>query len=458
MKLEDIYTAAPIWVQNLMVTGYGAKLYYERYFNQDKEFLRFLLANQGSSFEEIRVQQTAWLKSLLVHAGENVEHYRESFKQAGFEPRDLRSLEDLQLLPLLSKETLRTAGDRMLAGNFTSKQVVTLNTSGTTGKSLKISVDLASRRKAYDFVTRYHNWAGLENSRNNATFGGRTIVPQSQKSRKFWRYNAVMGNYLFSTYHLSEENLPHYINKLREVQPRFIESYPSAVYIVAKFMEEHGLAGIRPKAVLTSGETLFDHQREVVERVFGCKLFDQYGCTEQALFVSQCEEGTYHAHPEYGIVEILDDDDAPVGPGVVGRVVCTSFVNSATPLIRYDLGDTACWSDGKCRCGRNFPIVKEISGRKDDYVVKTDGTKIGRLDPVFKAVDSVQLAQIVQLDLKHVVVKLVPGSTYCREDRDNIVAELQKRVGEDMSIAVEEVADIAKTNNGKFRAVISHVR
>jgi len=454
MKLDDLYTAMPVWAQNLMVTAYGAKLYYERYFNGDAEFLDFLLKNQTRSADEIHAQQVRSLNDLVAHARNNVPLYRSQKQEFDIE---LKGVGDLARLPILQKETLRGNSDKLLADGMHPKEVITLHTSGTTGKSLGIHVDIASRRKAYAFFSRYHSWAGLKNSKHNVTLGGRTVVPQSKKGKEFWRYNAVMGNYLFSTYHISDANLPYYVDKIRSIAPQFIESYPSAIYLIAKFMEENSLTGIRPKAVMTSGETLFDYQREVVERVLGCRVFDQYGCTEQALFVSQCEMGSYHVHPEYGVVEILDGENRHVEAGQVGRVVCTSFMNRATPLIRYDLGDTAEYGGGRCACGRNFPILNRICGRMDDYIKTPSGRKVGRLDPIFKCVTSTRLAQIVQTDLSHITINIVPGGTYVDDDGRIIVNELRKRVGDDVCIDLRIVEEIKTNKNGKFKSVVSMV-
>ena len=105
-------------------------------------------------------------------------------------------------------------------------------------------------------------------------------------------------------------------------------------------MKENSIIGIFPKAIITSAETLFDYQRETIEEVFGCPIFDQYGCAEQVVFVSQCEKGNYHIHPEFGFVEFLRDDGNRAQVGEPARLICTGFTNHAMPLIRYDIGDT----------------------------------------------------------------------------------------------------------------------
>jgi len=452
---EKIYNTSPVLLQNVLVSSYGIRLFYERYYRADKEYLNMLSASQWLSKDQIRHNQVTAVNNLFSHARSTVRFYRDREAYSAIMARGIVDLDELQALPVLDKETVRLDSPDLVSSCFSRRELIQLNTSGTTGKSLKVYVDYASRRASYCFTTRYHHWAGLRDSRGNATFGGRCVVPPNQRSKIFWRRNAILNNYLFSSYHMSDENLPHYIKKLQSIEPQYIEAYPSAAYVLASHILEHGEARIRPRAVLTSGETLFDYQRDMIERAFGCRVFDQYGCTEQALFVSQCEKGTYHVHPEYGIVEILDESGKQVPAGVLGRVVCTSFLNRAMPLIRYDLGDTAAWGEGPCGCGRSMPIITKIGGRQEDYVLTADGKKVGRLDPVFKGVDSVKLAQIVQTHIDRIELRIVPGSTFDASDRDKITMELRARVGHTMKIELVEVGDIPKTANGKIKAVVS---
>lgn len=452
--LQKIYEKLPEFGQNMMVSAYGCRLYYERHYKAGAAFSE-LLRSQWLTSEQIKANQLVALKKLLVHAGKTTPYYKELFSQVSFNPGSLQSIDELECLPLLKKETIRTKTNNLISTRFNGSGLIPLNTSGTTGTSLKLVVDLASRRRTYAFTSRFHRWAGLKNSRHNITLGGRTIIPSGRETQTFWRYNAALDNYLFSSYHMSDRNLPGYVKKISAIQPQFIEAYPSAVYLLAKFMAENSLCGIQPKAVITSGETLFQHQRDVIERVFGCGVFDQYGCTEQALFVSQCEKGMYHVHPEYGIVEILDDDDRPLGVGKPGRVVCTSFLNQAMPLIRYDLGDVAEWDGNLCGCGRYFPVIKKILGRQDDYIKTPGGERIGRLDPVFKGVESVRLSQIVQKDLYNITVLVVPGKNFNETDKNKIIYELQSRVGPEMIISVTCRDSIPVSVNGKFKAVVS---
>lgn len=455
---ENIYNKSPLFIQNAMVSLYGLKLYYERYMGNYKKYLQELLETQWMSKDEILSYQTDKFLELINHTYKNVPYYKRLFSNLNLHPTDFKSLDDIKKLPILDKETVRMHSDLLIDQSISRNKIIKLNTSGTTGKSLNIYVDLNSRRKEYAFITRSQMWAGLKNGKHNVTFGGRGIIPEKRTSKKFWRYNAIMDSYLFSSYHISDENIPSYIEKLKKVNPMFIDSYPSSVYAIAKFMHDNSMNGISPNAIITTAETLLDNQRDIIEKVFNCSIYDQYGCTEQAIFISQCEKGSYHIHPEYGIVEIINEDGDEVKQGEIGRIVSTGIVNQAMPLIRYDIGDTAVPGSNQCACGRNFPTIEKIYGREDDFILTPDGRRVGRLDPIFKGLTSIKMAQIVQTKLNEIEIKLIPGESYTSNDGGILKKELRKRVGDSININITLVKHIAKTRTGKFRSVISLIK
>jgi len=185
-------------------------------------------------------------------------------------------------------------------------------------------------------------------------------------------------------------------------------------------------------------------------------VFDHYGAAEMAALVTQCEAGTYHANPEFGIVEVLQDG-RPARPGEVGEIVATGFVNPVMPLIRYATGDLAEPGAGRCACGRAFPSLARLEGRTDDVLVTPEGRWIGRLDPIFKGVSSLHETQIVQDRTDHVRVDVVPVAAFTDGERDALVHALRQRLGPSMQIDVVQVGRIPRTAAGKFPAVVNLV-
>jgi phenylacetate-CoA ligase len=228
------------------------------------------------------------------------------------------------------------------------------------------------------------------------------------------------------------------------------------MWVIAELLRDSGIKVKSPRAIITSAETLYPEQRDLIESVFGAPIYDQYGAAEMCMFVGQCKSGRYHARPDYGVMEIWKDG-RPAAPGETGEVLCTGFVNDAMPLIRYNIGDAASWSrDQQCDCGSSAPIVDQIVGRQDDAIVCPDGRRIGRLSPVLKGFP-VREAQYVQRERGAVIVRIVKEQGYSDRDTDAIRVELRKRLGNDMEFAFEFVNSIPRGKGGKFRAVINEL-
>jgi phenylacetate-CoA ligase len=446
------YGLLPTPLQHLATAGYGLRLERVRRRGAYAATRQRLAATERLDAAELAGLQAGELQRTLRQAL-GAPYWRELFARLGLAPESIRTPDDLRRLPRLDKRTVLARSADLRAP--TASRVRTYYTSGTSGTTLAVPIDDVSRQRNYAFFARALSWAGVEHGRS-ATFAGRTLVPSREAHpRSVWRWNPAMRNRLFSSYHLSPANAPAYSRALCAWAPDYVDSYPSAVSTLAALLRSQRLPAPKLRAVVTSSETLLASQREAIAEVFGAPCFDQYGCTEQSAYVSQCEAGTYHVHPEYGIVEIVDAAGDPVAPGESGELLCTSFTNDAFPLLRYGMGDVATLGEPGCACGRAFPVVLGIEGRMDDLLVTPDGRRIGRLDPVFKGRRTIAEAQIVQESALDVRVCLVPGEGYVDDDGASVVRELQARLSPEMRIRVERVAAIERTRSGKLRPVVN---
>lgn len=456
--INYIYNTSPVTIQNLMISLYGIDLYKKRYQGVHREYLEFLRKSQGYSRYQIENMKLESLSNLLKYVYKNVPFYQNFFDKRGFKPEDIKNEENLRKLPIVTKDDLRKNPELFISNEFKSNELISIHTSGTTGTPLTFYFKKEAVQKNYAFFARFLGWAGVKIGDKSATFAGRVFIPKSQIDPPFWRTNWIMNNTLFSSYHISERNIPLYIKKLEELNPVFIDSYPSAIYVIARHVLENCIEHkINPKAIITSSETLLEHQRDVIEKAFNCKVYDQYGSAEMVVFISQCEKGSYHINPEYGIVELINNKGEAVKTGEPGELICTGFLNYAMPLIRYKIGDSAILSHESCSCNRNFPIIKSILGRVDDLIITKDGRMVGRLDPIFKGSSSIKETQIIQENIDTILLKIVKGVDFSSAVVDDLIKELQKRVGYDMIIKAEFVDEIPRSETGKFRSVISKV-
>jgi phenylacetate-CoA ligase len=446
----ELYFASPIWLQNLLVSAYGYRLNWLRYGRTQQRLLKELEGTEFASAEYISSLQLAQLQHALHHARATVPLYA----NRGI-PQTIHSVDELEGIPVLQKGELQQERAFVTSRLFTGK-LHEVHTGGTTGKPLTIYCTREVLSRNYAFFARFRRSVGTPVGVRAAVFAGRTIVSPGQVRPPFWRWNRPANTMLFSSYHIGHHTAAAYARRLAALAPQVIDSYPSALEPIARYLVQHPEISVRPRAVITSSETLFTEVRQLFEAAFGCDVYDHYGAAEMAALITQCRAGSYHVNPEFGLIEIIKDGKRVV-PGDVGEIVATGFINPVMPLIRYATGDLATFREGKCQCGRHSPMIEQLVGRLDDVVTTPDGRIVGRLDPIFKAVSSIEEAQIIQDRSDRVRVQLVAVELN-EQDSDRLKVELQMRLGPNMRIDIERVSEIPRTERGKLRTVVNLTR
>ena len=451
--LDRLYWASPLWLQQVGVAAWGVVWYARRHGGHFHRLAAELREHESWEVAQFLTYQEERLARVLAAAW-NTPYYAEVFRQLGLR-RGMDPWDALRRLPVLSKDTFRRRKKDILVAGRLPRGVTVFNTSGTTGTPLGIyyTRQFHALQTAVAEV-RSLNVGGATHRSRRFMCGGRKVCAFDQQSPPFWRASPIERLVYGSSYHLSPAFLRHYVDLLRRFRPEVVMGYPSALGTIAHYALTHGQDLPPATMAVTTAETLSDQQRRSIEEAWHCRLFDRYGAIENCVFAGQCEFGRYHVSPEIGIVEILRKDGRPCDPGEIGEVVCTGLHNVIQPLIRYRLGDAACWAqDQACACGRNMPILERIEGRLDDMLYTADGRRVGRVDHIFKGVDNVVEAQVVQDRIDAFTVRLVPGPGFGELEAGRIRANLRTHVG-DVAIRVQTLASLERSPSGKFRAVL----
>jgi phenylacetate-CoA ligase len=459
MNYQKLYTVMPRPIQTLMLNAYAFKIHMERFGKPFERLLQHFIENERLSESQLIDYQNERLKALIEHAYRSVPYYAKLMNELKLRPDDIKTGQDLVKLPLLTREQIRDNLPRLVSHDFKKRDLLMGHTSGTTGSPLEFYWDrnMCLVNNVVDW--RQKMWAGLNYGDKYGVLLGRMIVPPGQQTPPFWRMNYIHNQLWLSSFHLSEKNLGWYLDELNRFNPKVIEGYPSTVYILAKYLESAG-ATVPLKAVLTSSETLYPFQREVIEKVFRCGIFDFYGLAERVVFATECErhEG-HHVNLDYGIMEIVDDKGERVKKGEMGWVVGTSLHNWGMPFLRYKTNDVTTVNVEGCTCGRTFPIMKDVMTKAEDIIVTKDGKYISPsvLTHPFKPLHTINMSQIIQEDVENITVRIVKSHLYTNDEEKRLIAELHARLGKDMKIRVEYVERIERSPSGKFKWVISKV-
>jgi len=429
-----------------------------------KSYYQELKQSQWLTLDQIKELQEQKLRKLVRHAYQHVPFYRQRFDEAGIKPTDIRTLEDLSKIPLLSKQDVRdNLYFDLMSDNHEKSEVLRIQTSGSTGEPFVCFADRHQLEIRWAATQRSLEWTGYRFGDKQARLWHQTIgMSFLQVVRE--KLDALMNRRMFvPAYELSDSNLRQFIDKISKHQPVLIDGYAESLNFLAHYVKEHGIPGFRPKALVSSAQALPDQSRDIIEKAFGCKVFDKYGSREFSGIAYECEQHDgHHVVAESYIVEILKDG-RPAKPGEVGEIVITDLSNHCLPFLRYRIGDLAVAVDNSetCGCGRGLPRIGKIEGRVQAIIVGTNGNYVPGtfFAHLFKDYDYVvRQYQVVQESLGSIKLKVIKASAFNDEAFEEVLSELRKFLGADMRIDVEFVDNIPMVRTGKRQGSISTIK
>lgn len=455
--MNPIYRNLPIFLQDAACTfagwGRSRQRFTPTFFATLSEWERTI----DGPVEKLHEMQRSRLEHLIRRARAHVPFYRD-LEPFSDHPDPLEAISrTLASIPPLEKATYRDNHPRFLADDISPSGLIKVSTSGTTGSALPLWLTPQRIAEGYAAVWRQRRACGVQIDDPQMTFAGQMIVPQRQKKPPFWRHNYYGHQTLFSVYHMSQSQLPHYVAAIHDTPARYVQGYPSALHLVSRSLLDAGrpLPPGRIAAVFTSSESLLASQREVIEAGFGAPVRDHYAATELVVSMTACALGRLHVDMEFCLVEVEAQEET--SEYLRGPLLVTGLGNDAAPMFRYRIGDVGTRSKTPCPCGRPGDNFLEIDGRVEDYVVTPDGRMVGRLDHVFKQQYDIAEAQIVQDSKDAIVVHIVPRATYSTASQKRLLGEIRARLGDEIRIDVRLTDAIAREPNGKLRAVRSTI-
>lgn len=455
--LLSLYHRAPAPLKDVAASARGYWLRRFRYGPESDRLAAEALERESWPRERWRYWQNERLAELLERAAESVPYYRQHWAERRRHGDD-SPVDRLESWPILTKQQVREDPTRFVVEESRGEALAAERTSGTTGSPLTVYWSKATARAWYAlFEARARLWNGVSRRDSWAHIGGQLVTPRERTSPPYWVKNRALRQLYCSSYHLAPGRGAAYVQAIRAHGTTHVLGYPSSLESLALLAEEEGVPPLSLRLALGNAEPLSPRQRRRIGRLFGCAVRDTYGMAELVAAASECAAGAMHLWPEVGRVEILDEEGEPLAGGEAGRVVATGLLNQDMLLIRYDTGDRgtldANWE--RCACGRGLPRLSAIEGRADDVVLAPDGTRIGRLDPVFKDDLPVREAQIVQESLDTLRVRVVPLPAFHEGHAEALREAVRARVGSGVTVLVESVPHLPRTAAGKLRAVVS---
>lgn len=428
---------------------------------------------QWYSPEALLARSEERLGTLLKHAADNVPLYRELYQQRGLKPDALRTIDDLQQLPIFTKSDYRKCEPETLcATNVPASLFINRATSGSTGEPFKFSLDRRALPIIFASHLFYDSWHGLQpfdryvriiappapapplpSNASAAVKLRRQMTTRFQTLYESWTQEKI------SLWEINSENAENVWRRIEAFHPKFVMGYTSSLAAIADELLRRDLKLSRPiEGVITIAETLTPDRKKLIEKYFNAPIINRYGLREFGSWSAQsCRESPdrFHINTELVVCEVLRPDGTPCADGEIGRVVLTDFHNFARPFIRYDTGDLAATIAEHCSCGRGFPLLGRIEGRSLDCLRTPSGNEISPailghfLFVYHDNLEAVRHYQLVQETDTRANLLVVPGEGWDENRRERLRSDLKELLGDEMDVDVQVVTEIRPEKSGK---------
>jgi len=429
----------------------GYKGFYQTYKN--------VMKNQWMPYRELKEEQEIHLQQTIDFAYHDVPYYHRLFNDLHLSPRDIRRVEDLEKLPILTKETIKKNREAFVPAALQTIPHETRATGGSTGTPFSYRLSKVDRFVGGALLYRGWGYGGYNLGDRMIFLAGRSL-DVGGKSCLITKAHEISRNIRkLSSFDMGENEMHEYVRIINAFKPRFIRGYPSSLYFFATWIDENDISIHTPLSIFSASEKLYPATRETLERVFSCEIYDNYGLNDGGVSAYECpEHAGLHIDTERSLMEVVDGNANQISRGE-GRVIATSLHNLAMPLIRYDTGDIASINDDICACGRGSRLLTEIRGRSVDVLVTPEGKNVHGWYFLFlfwKYGDGIREYQVVQENLEKIVIRIVPDVDFderrLAEIRENIRV---KSAG--WEVEFKCVDAIERTGAGKSKFIINNL-
>lgn len=408
-------------------------------------FLKELEKSQWLDQRELREYQLRKLKKLLIHCNQNTLYYRRLFSDINFSPEKITDSAQFSLLPVIDKKTIRENFNELKALNL-NNSLVKMSTGGSTGEPLTFFVD--RDRVSYDKALRFRDrrWWGIGPGDYEAVLWGAPVELSKQDRLKRMR-DLFFNSRLFSAFDMTEKTMHEYTGQIIKCRPRHIFGYSNAIYLFAQFAQRNkiDLAKCGVKVIFTTGEVLYDFQRETIQKVFGCQVANEYGAREVGFIAQECPEGSLHISEN-----IIAENNSQ------GELIFTNLDSYGMPFIRYRSGDAGRIVDSNCPCGRKLKVLERIEGRANDILVTTEGKIIhpAVMNHIFRNIKGITGFQVIQKERDYLVINIMHNGAFSKDSEEIIKSNINEHMGL-VRIQINRVDKITPEKSGKFRYVIN---
>jgi phenylacetate-CoA ligase len=385
-----------------------------------------------------------------LHAGLNVPYYRDLFRSIRFDPPKIKSLKDIEHIPLLDKESVRKNPEQFMVDNKNIVRGYWKCTSGSTGKPLRIFIDRNCHVNKYAATLRAYHWAGYSPGKRAL------MLVEPQDSNKRLTYRLLSNSLLYTPTYINPESVVKFHRLLRRFRPKYFIGYGRGYLYLYKTLSECQLEIPRAKSLVNYGESICETDKRKLERFFSTTFYDFYGNWECSVMAADVKPGKQYLMEDFFYPEVIDDRDQVIEEGT-GELIGTGFYNYAMPLIRYRSNDILTVKNYSEEHDHKFTQVQQIQGRVNDKIFTPSGREFFYLGPPLFEIKGIISSQFIQERTDGLTVKLLVDETFSFKSIGQIKRNLLEFIGEQMNIDIQLVDKLEERGSGKRPVIISRL-
>lgn len=392
----------------------------------------------GWDEDQIRAYQEKRLRQLINYCWEYVPFYKEHWREAIADPRDIQATSDLQRLPLLTKDHVR---DNLASLTTTHPGIKSspARTGGSTGRPIIFRMTETDEQLAWAQMYTGWSWAGYRLGDPFLAVGGESVGVALGDNRT-WKDRA-MNRWVSSGSNLTLERTRALTQAPHFKKIRLIYGYPNSIREMCEFL---AILKVKPPAlrgVVCTAEVMLPEVRDRISEVLGVNVvLDQYGLNDGGLYACEgVDQDGLHLFFHRGILEILDDNNHQIEAlKQTGRAVATLFSNPAMPFVRYETGDQVHWHNRQpAPSGVRWPRIGPVDGRVGDVIYLSGGRSVPMpgLTLVMRWIDGLSSYQFIQTAADSVTVRLERGAGFTLTEQQ-VINYLKEKIGTEIQWTV----------------------
>lgn len=326
-------------------------------------------------------------------------------------------------------------------------------TSGSTGTPFAFLKDMEMSAWMDATMWALYAWHDIHPGDRQARFWGMPMTPWLRRKRRLSDW--VQNRRRLSAFDIAPESCISFFHAMRRFRPRWAYGYPT---LMAEFAQKCAAAGLdgrelRLHVVVSTGELLAPDARRRLEQFFGCRVVNEYGCTESGVLAFECEHGTMHMAPVAAYAEVVDESGRPVPREATGEVVVTDLYGAILPLRRYRLHDQARrTAEKRCPCGRDLDALDVEVGRLDRFIQTPEHGQVYDAVLAYNVPVEILRFRARQTAIDRLEIDVMPGSGFDHARTPELFrTRLAAVLGNSMTIEIQAVGDIPFSASGKLR-------